>query len=323
MWLLAAGGCFSSDDGGGGGAAAGSGRDTVEAAAQDLTNALMLADGKVVDGDIPEVTAADVTVTEGGDTLELVPGETDILPLGVDNPDEDANPVAAALLQFEGSNDHIRADGMNMGGMVEQMYSVGDDACDDLCAKVYRITMYEAVELEDGSVSERAVQTVDLDCREHGDPECGGGGGGGAGGAGGDPGGESGSGGTGGGSGGTGGGTLDPDSPAGRLKNSLTALSNEICKCNGICDPETTLGLDLDCLGEVFADYQTEAADYLMCANDQVQAGAGCVASTMCDLVMVDACWPTDAWETKVDTECGSAPSGFDSDTQACVVSAP
>lgn len=315
-WLVAFAACMSSGDGGSGSGASGSGRDTPAAAAQDLTNALMLVGGEVVSGDIPEADATDVTVMGGGDTLTLVPGEADILPLGVDNPDEDTNPVAAALLQFEGSDDHIRAEGTSMGGMVVEMYSVSKGACDKLCNKVYKITMYEAVELEDGSVSERAVQTIDLDCTKDGDPKLCGDGKGGSGGAGGA-----------GGAGGSGGGgtsapvMLDPNSAAGMLQNSLMALSNEVCKCQGgTCGPEESIAMDLDCIGPVFAEHESMSKAFLECVNDAVQAAAACVVGASCDPTVVAECSNLMAWEAFVST-CG-APSGFDADTAPCLLSA-
>lgn len=311
-WLLGVGACMSSGDGG---AAAGTGRDTPAAAAEDLTNALMLAGGEVVSGDIPAADATDVTVTPGGDTLTLVPGEADILPLGVDNPDEDTNPVAAALLQFDGADDHIRAEGTSMGGMLAQMYSVADSACDKLCNKVYTITMYEAVELEDGSVSERAVQTIDLDCTKDGDAKLCGDGKGGSGGSGG----AGGSGAT----GGTGATPIDPKSAAGMLQNSLMALSNEICKClGGTCGPEQTLGIELDCLGAVFVDHETESEAYLSCANAEVQAAASCVVNASCDPTAIAACWPPDEpWGSVVNKVCGASPAGFDVQANVCASS--
>jgi hypothetical protein len=281
--------------------------DSPEAAAQQLTIKMEIPNSQAREGAIPDPTAGTVSLMPSTGTVMLAPGApASILALDVDNPDEDSNPVGATLLQFEGDDDnHIHADGSVADGTLETMYSVTDDACDGLCAKVYTFTMYQAVELEDESVSETIERTIELDCRDDGDPDLCGDGGGGAGGSGGS-----------GGSGGGGSG-VDPNSLAGMLENSLNALTRELCDCEGgTCTSEDVIGVDTACAAGVFSDHETDEEDYLSCVNDAVQAHAGCVAASGCGTSAIDTCASD---YMMAEDDCGTASSTLQDDLMECM----
>ncbi len=113
-------------------------------------------------------------------TLRLQPGQESTMTLDVENPDEDDQPLASLLLQFEGSKSHIEVPrGDNVSGAdagagdlhVELPFSVAADICEQLCDRRHASVLIMAVTLEDGSVSRHEERVIELDCRQDGDPD--------------------------------------------------------------------------------------------------------------------------------------------------------
>jgi hypothetical protein len=152
--------------------------------AEALTNGIEFDNGVLRTRPLPASEGAErVRLDPGNETLRLQPDQDSLLSFGLENPDEDGEPVDSILLQFSGSENHIdvpRSDDnvSESGGegslTVEIAFHVKDDICEQLCNRRYTSQIIMAVTLDDGSVSVHVRRTLELDCREEGDPDfCG------------------------------------------------------------------------------------------------------------------------------------------------------
>jgi hypothetical protein len=143
------------------------------AVAEALTEGIQFEDGLVRDGNIPEANAT-VMLSQDDDVLQLAPGDTSLMSLGVENPD-DEDPVESVLLQFGEDDQHVEvpadAGDAGTGNQIMLMFGVDDAICDALCNKLFTIEMIQAVLLSSGDVSRHLRRTFELDCRERGDAD--------------------------------------------------------------------------------------------------------------------------------------------------------
>jgi hypothetical protein len=228
-----------------------------------LRQTVDFAGGMVEDGDLPTTTADDVTVSDENGTYTLRPGEPpDILALGADHPPDD--PVAATLLQFEGDDGHhieVPADGNASDSDIAIEFSVGPDACDELCNEVYTLVLIEAVRLEGGDISARNRVVIELDCREHGNPaRC--------------PAGEP---------------PPEEEALADAYVGAFEAYEQAVCACFGRgglfaaedgCDG--FLGVDTACLGDVIESHAGEVDAATECERARLRELATCFAGATC-----------------------------------------
>jgi hypothetical protein len=106
--------------------------------------------------------------------VRLAPGESSLMPFDFENPDEDTNPVAAVLMQFEGADSYSRVPvESSVSGPAELNFElvVADDVCAELCNQVFMLNLIAALKLEDDSVGAHSEIGLTLDCRDQGDPE--------------------------------------------------------------------------------------------------------------------------------------------------------
>jgi hypothetical protein len=142
-----------------------------------LTEGVDFENGLLVKGSIPPVSAQTVMLAQDDDVLRLVPGETSLMALEVDNPEESEDPVESTLLQFEESDDHVEVtrDAPDGGAadpsQIQISFDVADDICEGLCNLIYEISMNQAVKLESGDVSKTLARVFELDCTDDGDPK--------------------------------------------------------------------------------------------------------------------------------------------------------
>jgi hypothetical protein len=141
--------------------------------ADALTRGLRFVAGTVQLGDIASSSNGTVTLSPPSGTVMLAPGRPSLLPLEIESSDE-SDAVEAVLLQFEDAEDHIEVDEeRDLSATPTEVsldFDVDDAVCDGLCARVFQITMVQAVRLTDDSVSARVETMVELDCRAAGDP---------------------------------------------------------------------------------------------------------------------------------------------------------
>lgn len=141
------------------------------AIAEALTDGIEFENGLLRSGSIPEASADTVRLSQDDDVLRLAPGDSSLMSLGVENPNED-DPVESALMQFEDAEDHVEvpADEADAGASDELSLSFGvdDGICDAFCNKIFTIKMIQAVKLRGGDVSRHLLRTFELDCTEHG-----------------------------------------------------------------------------------------------------------------------------------------------------------
>lgn len=259
-WFLLAGvGC--GDDAGQGGPAVG----VNDQASAALTQQVDFADGKVRDGSLPKTTADDVTVGDENGTYALKPdAPADILALEVDNPDGD-DPVAATLLQFEGDDEHhveVPTEVAGAGTGIAIPFSVGADACADLCNQVYTLTLIETVRLESGAVGTFTRVVVELDCRDDGDPtRC--------------PAGMA---------------PSEEESLADAYVGAFQAYEAAVCGCfqrGGLVPVEANcdgfFGIDGACLGGVIEAHASEIDAAVECERSQLRQLATCFDGTTCE----------------------------------------
>jgi hypothetical protein len=174
LTLVAAASCGDDDD-----ATGDTSEQSAKKVATALTSNVLFADGVVELGELPDQSNDTVSLKQEDQVLSLQPDEAQILALEVDNPDEDTDPVAATLMQFEGDDDHHievpggqgDADaGADAGtGGIALKFTVGSDVCSKLCDDTFTITMLQAVRLKKGGVSKHLKRTIHLDCSKKGD----------------------------------------------------------------------------------------------------------------------------------------------------------
>jgi hypothetical protein len=155
---------------------------TSKAVAEALTTGAKFDGGLIKSGLIPKATADEVEISEDDPPLELSPGDSALMSLDVENPDEADDPVMATLVQFEGSDDHVEvaigdADagvpdgGAGESGQVQTSFTLNDDVCETFCNKKFTIKMFQAIKLRGGGISKKIERTFKLDCTDDGDPD--------------------------------------------------------------------------------------------------------------------------------------------------------
>jgi hypothetical protein len=156
---------------------------TSMAVAEALTSGAKFDGGLIKSGLIPKATAEDVDITQDDPPLELAPGDSALMSLNVENPEQDDDPVVATLIQFDGSDDHVEvgvgdadggvADGgvADASGSIETSFQLDGDVCKSFCNKKFAVKMFQAVKLHGGGVSEKIERSFNLDCTLDGDPD--------------------------------------------------------------------------------------------------------------------------------------------------------
>lgn len=219
-------------------------------------------DGEPGSGASPWSASGQLTVTPIGGTPFIRPGETVILLLEVDNPDEENDPVVSTIVQFgpAGESVEVARTSSPAPNRIENTVLVDPGLCDYRCAEIHDLLLFEAVRLASGRLSEPAERNVRLDCTEHGDSDlCPGASGGGR---------------------------------AERLLDAVVAMFDEMCRCNGQ-DVEWCPGIVFDepCMLEVFGRYEAEYAEQIDCtiyAFDEMNA---CLRSWSCDTSLMQSCF--------------------------------
>lgn len=169
--LAACGGDDDADDGG---------KSKRETLAEALTRGVKFDGGVVKLGALPKPDAGGERVSLVPDIARLLiePGGASLMPMSVDNPDQEEHPLESTLLQFEDSDSHIEipigSHGNSSAGdptsvEIEHPFEVESDICDQLCNRRFTTRASISVVLEDGSVSVRASLVIELDCRGGGD----------------------------------------------------------------------------------------------------------------------------------------------------------
>jgi hypothetical protein len=147
-----------------------------KAVAQALMRSVMLKGGSLKQGGLPPVSYPAVLLMPlAVDPIQ--PGDTTIMPLDFDNPDEADNPADRMLMQFVGASDHLESPvsaSKSGSGDLNFELLVGDDVCTDLCNRKFDVKLQMELALEDGKIGALAEQTLSLDCTKKGDAErCG------------------------------------------------------------------------------------------------------------------------------------------------------
>jgi hypothetical protein len=156
------------------------GLDEAQAVAEALTRKVEFENGTLLEGFLPDETAPEVELFPLEETLLMAPGDTSLMALDVDNPDEADDPLEATLVQFgEAVADHVEVARASKGGeppvqgersRLENRFSVQADICDLLCNKRYTVKLFEAGKTRSGKVGKHRQRTLVLECTELGDP---------------------------------------------------------------------------------------------------------------------------------------------------------
>lgn len=149
--------------------------DRKESVIEALERAMKFDNGEPRQGDIAtfDSDTGNVTLDPSASELELAGGVASLLGFEADGL-EDGDEVTATLLQFVGSENHIRvpveeADASTAGTQpIENPFTVDDDVCEFLCNRVYTAELSFAAEIDD-KTTRKATITLVLDCREDGD----------------------------------------------------------------------------------------------------------------------------------------------------------
>lgn len=155
------------------------------ALSEALTRGVKFDKGLLKKGALPKSNAAGdkVRLLTDAVALSMAPGKASIMTLDADNPDEDKHPVAATLMQFEGSDSQIevpvgsntsRVDGgagANALLHIENPFSVAKDICQFLCNQQLSSRITITVRLDNGGICQHQQQDLELDCTQDGDPK--------------------------------------------------------------------------------------------------------------------------------------------------------
>lgn len=143
-------------------------------AAAALIKAMKIDNGTLEASLLPDTTAAAVTLLPFSDGT-LAPGADVLMPFGVNG--DDASPAVAMLIQVGDEAQHFRVSLIDSvpaadGGVADESVhcTIENDVCANLCDTQFPVTFTQAVELEDGKISARAVTDFVLDCRGKGKP---------------------------------------------------------------------------------------------------------------------------------------------------------
>jgi hypothetical protein len=147
-----------------------------------LTKGVKFRNGLIKKGALGKADAARVKLSSTLKAMAMKPSGASIMALGVENPDQDENAIAATLMQFAGAEDHIEVPiddnaGAADGGAsedeleVQNPWECTEDICEHLCNRKFYTHVTIAIRLEDGSISEHRDRDVVLDCTKDGDPK--------------------------------------------------------------------------------------------------------------------------------------------------------
>jgi len=137
-----------------------------------LTGGVSFSGAMLVQTRLPEPSTDEVTLVPLVSVVELEPFATTLMPLSVE-PAEARARVTATLIQFEGYGEHLRVPAPKPGAdaSIENPLEVAPGICDLLCDSIHEVRVLQALELDDGSVTEPGQVLVRLDCRSAGKPE--------------------------------------------------------------------------------------------------------------------------------------------------------
>jgi hypothetical protein len=252
--------------------------------------------------DMPRAGEGEVTVRTGdgelmatavgGPLITIRPGQTVTLRLAVDNPQEDRDPVVATLIRFGNTGENLEVPGgLGPDGSVVNTVLVDGDLCEGRCTAFYPLTVFEAVELSSGRLSQPIQREARLDCTAHGDPEaC--------------P-------------------RADGSGRAERLGDAIRGVFYEICRCfarQGVACPG--IPMDEECLPRVFQRYESEYGEQLDCTIEAFENLAGCLRQTRCG-DLASSCFSTPpgsdgGMASPFAGDCGGYPSSFSADLVEC-----
>lgn len=285
----------------GGGAGDGVGVEARQVAAA-LTERVDFAGGSLQDGDVPAATDSALTLAPLDTALILSPGQSSIMSLDIDHPDDETDPVVATLIQFGSAGKHIEVPTqqrmtVSQGRVqVDNSFSVGGDVCDGLCNKEFTLELTTTGKLQSGAIGKHATLSIRLDCREAGDPDACAGAAGPAGAA--------------------------PSSAGGQRYRALSQRSlSALCPCVPDCAALMASGAqdgEIECIATAFdAAYTGANRAVLDCALDQMETQIECLERAGCDDTALAQC--TDSLDdAALEAACGSVPTTFDDATAAC-----
>jgi hypothetical protein len=144
-----------------------------ESIGSKLTRGLRFPRSKVFDAPMPEPTDQRAKLLPLGPTVLVLPGDDSLMALRVQDPE--ARAPEATLIQFADAPSYVRVEVPEGQGahVVQNGFSAQDDLCEGLCDAVFTVTVTEAIEFEDGAISQTTTRQIVLDCRQHGDDaEC-------------------------------------------------------------------------------------------------------------------------------------------------------
>jgi sulfatase modifying factor 1 len=134
-----------------------------------LTGGVSFSGSMLIKNGLPEPTTDDVSLVPLMSVVELAPFAAALMPLEVEPP-EARTRVVATLIQFEGYAEYLRVPAPEPGAdaSIDNPLDVSPDICAQLCNTVHEVRVLQALELDDGSVTEPAELLARLDCRSAG-----------------------------------------------------------------------------------------------------------------------------------------------------------
>ncbi len=144
------------------------------AIADKLTRALQFQPSStLINGPLPTTTEPRATLLPLGPQVVVEPMASAIMAFEVQDPEQ--RPVMATLIQFEDAESYVRVppqEGEGANIVIENPLIASDDLCEGLCDAIFTVTVSEAVEFADGTVSAVSTRQIVVDCREAGDREA-------------------------------------------------------------------------------------------------------------------------------------------------------
>ena len=138
------------------------------AIADKLTRALQFVPSStLINGPLPAATEPRTTLLPLGPQVVVAPMQSAIMAFEVQDPEP--RPVTATLIQFEDAESYVRVppqEGEGANIVIENPLIAAEDLCEGLCDAIFTVTVSEAVELEDGSISAVSTRQIVVDCDE-------------------------------------------------------------------------------------------------------------------------------------------------------------
>lgn len=137
-----------------------------------LIDGVSFSGAMLIKRDLPEPSTSDVSLVPLVSVVELEPFAATLMPLNVEPPEARAR-VAATLIQFEGYGEYLRVPAPEPGAdaSIDNPLEVAPNICALLCNSIHEVRVLQALELDDGSVTEPGEVIARLDCRSAGKPE--------------------------------------------------------------------------------------------------------------------------------------------------------